>query len=182
MHSAAPELTLQRYAASGIYGQQEDMLAAYAEVYAEQLDDPFFSTSSYWQRLEGYARRAGFALVTGRLDNEFIGHTFGYTLPAGSHWWQGFRGNVDPTLLAETSKRTFAVTDLLVRPQWRRRGYARALHDALLENRPESRATLLVLPDNAAACAAYRSWGWYKFGNLQPFTDAPIFDSMMREL
>ncbi|MCA1708960.1 MAG: GNAT family N-acetyltransferase, partial [Actinobacteria bacterium] len=110
MHNAVPELTVQRYGASGIYGQQEDMLAAYAEVYAGQLDDPFFSTPSYWQRLEAYAGRTGFTLVTGRLENNFVGHTFGYTLPAGSHWWQGFRGEVDPTLLAETGERTFAVT------------------------------------------------------------------------
>lgn len=182
MHNAAPELTVQRYDASGIYGQQEEMLTAYAEVYAKQLYDPFFSTSRYWQRLEGYARRAGFALVTGRLNNNFIGHTFGYTLPAGSHWWQGFQGEVDPALLTETGERTFAVTDLLVRPPWRRRGYSRALHDALLENRPESRATLLVLSDNTPACMAYRSWGWYKVGELQPFADAPIFDAMMLEL
>ena len=64
----------------------------------------------------------------------------------------------------------------------RRRGYARTLHDALLHNRPEQRATLLVIPDNTPAQAAYRSWGWTKLGELQPFPDAPVFDTMIRDL
>ena len=182
MDNIVPELAIKHYDASGIYEQREDMLAAYAEVYAEQLDDPFFSPPRYWQRLNAYAARAGFAFAAGRLDNELIGYTFGYTLPAGSNWWQDLRGNVDPALLTETGERTFSVTDLLVRPPWRRRGYARALHDSLLSNRPEARATLLVLPDNTPAYTAYQSWGWYKLGELQPFDDAPIFDAMVREL
>lgn len=182
MDSTAPKLAIQHYGTSGIYEQREDMLAAYAEVYTEQFDDPFFSPPHYWRRLDSYAARAGFAFVTGRLDNELVGYTFGYTLPAGSGWWHGLRGNIDPALLIETGKRTFAVTDLLVRPPWRRRGYARELHDALLGNRSEVRATLLVLPDNTPAYTAYQSWGWYKLGELQPFDDAPILDAMMRDL
>ncbi len=79
-------------------------------------------------------------------------------------------------------KRTFAINEIMVRPAWRRRGYARALHDALLYDRPEERAILLVLPDNTAAQAAYRSWGWYKLGELQPFEDSPVFDAMVWEL
>ena len=177
-----PTLVIQRYDSSAISEQQEDMLAAYAEVYAEQLDDPFFSPQRYWQRLETYAARGGFTLVTGRLSNQLIGYAYGYTLPAASHWWRGLRGNVDPAVVTETGKRTFAVTELLVRPMWRRRGYARALHDALLDNRQETRATLLVLPDNAPARTAYQAWGWCKLGELQPFDDAPIFDAMVREL
>ncbi|MGQ0719558.1 MAG: GNAT family N-acetyltransferase [Pseudonocardiales bacterium] len=70
----------------------------------------------------------------------------------------------------------------MVRPQWRRRGYASALHDALLRHRHEERATLLVRPDNTAAHHAYRSWGWHKIGELQPFDDAPIFDAMVLAL
>lgn len=182
MDSTAPELAIQRYDVSGIDSQQDDILRAYTEVYAEQLDDPFFSTPRYWQRLEAYAARAGFTLATGRLGNELIGYMFGYTLPADSRWWHGLRGDVDSALFTETGRRTFAVTDLLVRPPWRRRGYARALHDTLLLPRPEARATLLVLPDNIPARTAYLAWGWHKLGELQPFDDAPVFDAMVREL
>jgi ribosomal protein S18 acetylase RimI-like enzyme len=52
----------------------------------------------------------------------------------------------------------------------------------LLRHRPEARATLLVRPENTPARAAYRSWGWYELGQLQPFDDAPVFEAMVREL
>lgn len=182
MSTGAPELMIQHHGASGVYGQREELLAVYAEVYVDQLDDPFFSVPRYGQRLEAYAARDGFTLVTGRLDDELIGYALGHTIPAGSRWWQGLRGNVDQALLTETGHRTFAVNEVMVRSAWRRRGYARALHDALLHDRPEERAILLVLPDNTAAQAAYRSWGWYKLGELQPFDDAPVYDAMVREL
>jgi hypothetical protein len=35
---------------------------------------------------------------------------------------------------------------------------------------------------NTAAHHAYRSWGWYKIGELQPFGDAPVFDAMVLDL
>ncbi len=173
-------LAIQHHDASGLHEQRANVLAVYSEVYADRLDDPFYSLPRYWERLEAYASRDGFALGTGRLDEELVGFALGYTLPAGSGWWRGLRDEVDPALLAETGQRTFALTELMVQPPWRRRGYARALHDTLLHNnRSEARATLLVRPDNTAAQAAYRSWGWSKLGELQPFEDAPVFDAMV---
>ncbi len=182
MNPAVPEPTVRHHDAGGLHEQREDVLAVYAEVYADQLDDPFYSLPRYWQRLEAYAAREGFALVTGRLTGELIGYALGYTLPEGSGWWRGLQGDVEPALLNETGRRTFAVNEIMVRPAWRRRGYARVLHDALLHDRPEQRATLLVRSDNTAAHVAYRSWGWYKLGALQPFDDSPVFDAMVREL
>lgn len=182
MDTTVPELVIQQFDARGMHEQREDVLAVYTEVYADQLDDPFYSLPRYWERLEAYGARDGFALVTGRLTSELIGYALGYTLPEGSRWWRGFQGDVDTVLLSETGHRTFAVNELMVHPAWRRRGYARALHDCLLDNRPEARATLLVRPDNISARTAYRSWGWYELGKLQPFDDAPVFEAMVREL
>ncbi|MGH3795064.1 MAG: GNAT family N-acetyltransferase [Pseudonocardiaceae bacterium] len=182
MDIAVPELITRHYNAHGLHGQRDDVHGAYLDIHADRLDDPFYSWPRYWERLEAYGARDGFGFVTGRLDDELIGYALGYPLPPGSRWWRGIRGEVDPALLSETGRRTFAVNELMVRPQWRRRGYGGALLDALLDDRPEQRATLLVRPDNTAARAAYRSWGWYKIGELQPFDDAPIFDAMMRDL
>lgn len=182
MDTIVPELMIQQFEAGGLHEQREDVLAVYTEVYADQLYDPFYSLPRYWERLAAYAARDGFALVTGRLAGELTGYALGYTLPEGSAWWRGFRGDVDPALLRETGDRTFALNELMVRPGWRRRGYARALHDSLLQHRTEARATLLVNPDNLPALAAYRSWGWYQLGRLQPFEDAPVFEAMVRDL
>jgi ribosomal protein S18 acetylase RimI-like enzyme len=180
--TAAPQLTIERSDASGLHEQRDELLKVYAEVYADRLDDPFFSLPRYWERLEAYGQRDGFSLVTGRLGGELIGYALGYTLPAGSRWWQGLRDAIDPKVLEEDGRRTFALTEIMVRSQWRRKGYARALHDALLADRAEERATLLVLPDNVPALNAYLSWGWYKLGELQPFADAPVYEAMVVEL
>jgi GNAT superfamily N-acetyltransferase len=92
------------------------------------------------------------------------------------------QGEVNPALLVEDGSRTFALTEIMVRAAWRRRGYARGLHDALLANRSEERATLLVLPDNIPARTAYLSWNWYKLGDLRPFDDAPTYEAMVLDL
>jgi ribosomal protein S18 acetylase RimI-like enzyme len=167
---------------SALYAHNAELVAVYEEVYADRLGDPFFAAPRYAQRLAAYAARDGFALVTGRVGGELVGYALGYPLPAGSRWWEGLRTPAGPELVAEDGRRTFAVTEIMVRAAWRRRGHARRLHDALLAGRPQRRATLLVLPDNAPAQAAYASWGWRKVGEIQPFDDAPRYDAMVLAL
>ena len=182
MTTAAPKLTVERAHTEGLHSQREELLAVYEEIYADHLDDPFFSVARYWERLRAYASREGFGLTLGHLNSELIGYALGYPLPATSGWWTGLRQNVGADLLRETGHRTFAVNEIMVRAAWRRRGYARALHDALLRDRPEERATLLVEPDNTPARSAYLSWGWRKLGDLQPFPDAPVYEAMLLDL
>ncbi|WP_344425564.1 GNAT family N-acetyltransferase [Amycolatopsis minnesotensis] len=177
-----PELVLRHHDAAGMHRQQDVLLEVYTEVYADLLADPFFTPARFWQRLENYAKRQGFALITGWLDDTLVGYTLGFTLPKQATWWGGFLGDVDPALLEEDGRRTFAVTQLMVVPGWQRRGYAHRLHGALLDGRAEERATLLVKPDNVPARTAYLSWGWHLFGQVQPFDDAPVYDALMYEL
>lgn len=182
MVAASLELSIHYHGLGGLHEQRDEVLAVYTEVYADRLDAPFFSLPRYWERLEGYASRDGFSLVTGRLNDHLVGYTLGYVLPAGSAWWRGFRGEADPELLTETGQRTFAITELMVRPAYRRRGYARQLYHALLRERREERAALLVRPDNTPAYQAYLAWGWHKLGEVQPFPDAPVYDALVCEL
>ncbi|MEV6767339.1 GNAT family N-acetyltransferase [Nocardia sp. NPDC051030] len=71
----------------------------------------------------------------------------------------------------------------MVSKEFTGRGVARALHDEILNSRPEQRATLLVEPDNTRAYRAYKNWGWSKVGTLQPsWPDAPVLHVLIREL
>jgi ribosomal protein S18 acetylase RimI-like enzyme len=176
------ELTLARHDAAGMQTQKAELLSVYQEAYAERLDQPFFYPERFWKRLEGYASRDGFSLATGRVGGELAGFTLGETLPKGTGWWQDFKGDVDPELLQETGSRTFAINELMVRPAWRRRGYAKVLSAALLEGRPEERATLLVRAENRPAYTAYLSWGFRVIGQVQPFDDSPVYEAMVKEL
>ena len=175
-------LAIEQYDASGLDRYRDELLSVYVDVYADKLGNPFFAPDRYWERLVAYGIRDGFSLVLCRLDGALIGYTMGFTLPAGAAWWRGLRTVLDPALLVEDGHRTFALTYMMVLAPCRRRGYAHALHDTLMRARPEARGALLVLPDNLPALAAYRSWGWYRLGELQPFADAPIYDAMILEL
>lgn len=182
MDTGPAELAVQQYNAQGLQDVRRELLAVFSDVYAEELDDPFFSVDRFWNRLEGYARGKGFGLATGRIDGELVGYTLGYTLAAESRWWRGFKGDVDPDLLVETDTRTFAINELMVQSHWRRRGYATVLSRALLDKRPEERATLLVRAENTAADNAYRSWGFTTIGQVQPFDDSPLYEAMVCDL
>jgi ribosomal protein S18 acetylase RimI-like enzyme len=180
--SAPPELAIEFHDSAGMHRLRDELLDVYAEAYADRLHLEFSSLTRFWERLEAYASRSGFSLVTGRVSGRLVAYTLGFTLPVGSTWWRGLRGEVDHKFTEEDGARTFALTEMMVRPAYQRRGYARALHDALLADRREQRATLLVRPDNIAAGKAYMSWGWHKVADLQPFDDAPVFEAMVREL
>ncbi|MEV6631905.1 GNAT family N-acetyltransferase [Actinoplanes sp. NPDC051470] len=178
----AATLSLTHYGPAQLDSERKTLLDVYEDVYADRLNDPFFSTDRYWQRLEGYASRDGFAFVVGTIDTEPIGYALGYTLPAGSGWWNELKSDAKEKDLIEDGRRTFALTEIMVSESRRRRGYARQLHDQLLADRDEERATLLVLPENAAAQAAYASWGWRKLGEIKPFDDSPTYDAMLLTL
>lgn len=180
--SASTHLSIQRHDGQWLREQKEDVLSVYREAYAERLDDPFFHPGRFWERLESYASRNGFRLVTGRLDGELAGFTLGGVLPSNTAWWLGLKSDVEATFRHETGSRTFAIYELQVRPAVRRRGYAKALSMELLGDLPVERATLLVRAENIAAFTAYQSWGFAVIGQMQPFDDSPVYQVMVKEL
>lgn len=154
----------------------------YEASHADVLADPFYSTARFIERVRGYMKSPGFALVAARADDTAIGFAFGYVLPPASRWWQGLTTPVQEGFTTETGDRTFALNELMVTPKWQGQGIAHALHDELLRNRHEERATLLVRENNETAQRAYKRWGWHKVGKLRPFPDAPHFDAMLLSL
>jgi ribosomal protein S18 acetylase RimI-like enzyme len=180
--TGAENLQVSHHDAAAAGSRADVLRALYAEIYADKVDDPFFSVERFGERLQTHLTRPGYALVTGELDGELVGYAYGLTLLAETQWWNGLKDPLPEEFRRETGERTFAVNEIMVRKPWRRRGIARRLHDALLDGRPEERATLLVEHDNGPAKAAYLKWGWRHVGQLQPFPDAPLYDSMVLQL
>lgn len=154
----------------------------YEASHVDVIDNPFYSTERFVERVKGYLRAPGFELVVAYGDEIPIGLAFGYALPVNARWWDGLTTPVDEGFTDETGTRTFALNELMVVPEWQGKGVAHTLHDELLGGRTEERATLLVREDNTSAQQAYARWGWRKIGKLRPYPDAPHFDAMILPL
>lgn len=162
---------------------REPLLAVYAEGNAAHLANPLRTTERQWRRLAADAAEPGFRLVTAHLGDDLVGYALWHTLPRLTRWWDGLLTPPDdPRLLAEDGRRTFACVDMTVRPACRGRGYAHLLHDALLADRPEPCAALVVEPDNIPLRTAYRAWGWRPVGDLRPAPDSPTHLAMLHDL
>lgn len=98
-------------------------------------------------------------------------------------WWQHLLEPLPNDVTKERPGRTFAVVELLVRIRWRRQHIAQTMHDLLLKNRPEERATLTVLPAAEPAQRAYVKWGWRHLAQKRnPLPGSPVFDVLVKQL
>jgi len=162
----------------------DEYTEAYAVAHAEQ---PYSYGEEYAdlfrRRFETQRQEAGFVLVEARTTGTLIGLGLGVTLTPTTSWWQNLLSPLPPDVTEERDGRTWALTDLMVDPAWRRLHLAEAIHDRLLEGRPEERATMTVLPAAPAAQAAALKWGWDKLGQKRNrLPGAPIFDVMVKTL
>ncbi|WP_435191948.1 hypothetical protein [Streptomyces sp. bgisy126] len=66
--------------------------------------------------------------------------------------------------------------------RWRKTGAAEQPHTALLADRPEALAVLLVDPAHPKIQSLYEAWGYRQVGNRQPFPHSPNFTVMLRGL
>jgi GNAT superfamily N-acetyltransferase len=146
------------------------------------LSHPFFSMRQFEQRLNGHTSVAGWECVLGSIDDEPVGYAYGFPLPKGDRGWSGLRTPVDPALIEETGTRTFALCEIMVREQWRKKGVAFAIHEELVRHRPEERVNLLVEKTHPRVRALYERWGYTWIAEQQSFSDGPIYDAMIRSL
>lgn len=178
-----PGVTFTRYSADTTAAVIDlIVIPVYEASHADVIADPFYSAARFAERIRGYAKAPGFDMVTATADGEPVGLALGYALSQGARWWSGLTSPADPDLTAETGHRTFALCELMVVPAWQGKGVAHALHDELLDRRPEERATLLVRDNNDSAQRAYARWGWQMAGKLQPYPDAPNYDALILPL
>jgi GNAT superfamily N-acetyltransferase len=158
------------------------LLDVYAEVYADRLDDPFFTLERFDERLDGQLRSPNWEAVVGYDGGEPVGYAYGATRPANSTAWQGVQPAPDPELAREDGRRTFFLFELMVRVPWRKTGTAARLHEELLRDRTEERVSLTVEHDHPRVRALYERWGYRHVGSTHPFPDAPLLDVMLRPL
>lgn len=173
---------VERRGAETLADIRPQLLAVYAQVYADRLNEEFHSVERFDERLGWNAELAGFAAAIGYDQDTPVGYAFGCTLPAGTNWWRGLRTPVPETEVAETGARTFALSELMVVEELRGTGAAKTLHDALLDGRTEDRVTLLVEQAHPQVRSRYEEWGYQWFGEVQPFADAPAYDAMVLPL
>lgn len=180
----AEHITFQMIDGEEAVAHLAELRALYSEVYAEPPyewgDD---HAALFADRFEVQRRQDGFALVESRDGHELAGFAFGVTLRPSTPWWQNLTMALPTEVTTERPGRTFALVEMLVRARWRRRHIAQALHDLLLKDRLEERATLTVLPAAAPAQAAYRKWGWRKVAQKRnPLPGSPLFDVLVKPL
>ena len=131
----------------------DDLLALHAEIYGN---------GSFADRFRVLRRQPGFVLAEARHGGYLVGYAFGMPLRPSTSWWRQLTTPLPEDVTTEHPGRTFALVELAVRPSWRRQGIAATLHDLILEDRPEERATLTVPPTATPAQQAFRKWGWRK--------------------
>ena len=112
-------------------------------------------------------RQPGFVLAEARSGGYLVGYAAGMPLRPSTSWWRELTAPLPEHVTAEHPGRTFALTDLVVRPSWRRQRIGVYLHDLILAGRAEERATVRVPQAAAAAQAAFQSWGWRRIARTR---------------
>jgi ribosomal protein S18 acetylase RimI-like enzyme len=161
----------------------DELQALHTEVYA---DPPYARTDGaalFARRFRVQCRQPGFVLAEARHGGYLVGYAAGMPLRLSTSWWRNLTTPLPDEVTTEYPGRTFALVDLLVRASWRRQGIAATLHDLILKNRPEERATLIVLPAATPAQKAFQKWGWRKVARTSdPGAGLPVSDVLVTPL
>lgn len=157
----------------------EDVCALYDEVFSAS---PFRwvpeEAEHHRRSLAQLMTDPTFAIAVAMSGEQLVGFAYGVALPATTGWWRGFDPPLEQTLTTEREGRTFALIDLAVRERSRGTGLGRGLVDALLNSRPEERATLSVQPTAEATKQFYLHTGWSYVGRKEatPPSVSPQWD------
>ncbi|WP_455353430.1 N-acetyltransferase family protein [Streptomyces sp. SYSU K217416] len=167
-------IELRHYRHEDLATIRQVLLDVHAKIPEYSPADPFVQRFPWF--VDHWGRAPGFTCVVGYDGSEPVGFAYGAPLAQGREWW---RDHLEP--VPERSQ-TYAVSEVMVRPQWRRTGTADRLHKALLEKRDEDLAVLLVDTTHANVQRVYESWGYKRVGERQPFADSPVFAVMLKTM
>jgi GNAT superfamily N-acetyltransferase len=159
---SAPDITFQLLDGTQAAAHADELRALRAEVYADLPYGRDGDAAPFLDRFRVQRRQPGFVLAEARHGGYLVGYAYGMPLRPSTSWWKDLTIPLPAEVTTEHPGRTFALVELLVRASWRRQGIARALHDLILANRAEERATLTVAPTATHAQSAFQKWGWRK--------------------
>jgi ribosomal protein S18 acetylase RimI-like enzyme len=180
--TSASVLTTTYYTRGQADRIRQQLIDVYAEVYeAKAATEPFFSIPRFTHRLTGHTAHPGWACVIGEIDGEVVGYAYGR--PDSEAEWREMTTVETPEVREYgVGGGVFGLCELMVRARWRGAGVARTVHDVLMENRPEPRASLFVERENMRAKALYERWGYRAVATSRPTPDAPLYDAMVLDL
>ncbi|MEV7770357.1 GNAT family N-acetyltransferase [Kitasatospora sp. NPDC086791] len=167
-------IALRRCGAGGIpAGHTQVLIEVHADAYRDQADDPFVQRFPWFA--EHWTSRPGYSCVIAYDSDTPVGYSYGAPLEDGREWWR-------PHMPPPADPSTFAVSEVMVRPDWRKLGIAERTHEALLAERDEALAVLYVDVTHPRVQAMYERWAYRKVGEHRPFEDAPLYAVLVRAL
>lgn len=174
------EITFQLLDGAQVAAHADELQALHAEVYANPPYAHADDAALLADRFRVQRRQRGFVLAEARHGGYLVGYAAGMPLRPSTSWWRDLTIPLPGEFTTEYPGRTFALVELLVRASWRRQGIATTLHDLILANRPEERATLTVLPAATPAQKAFQKWGWQKVARTSdPRRSSPVLDVLV---
>jgi ribosomal protein S18 acetylase RimI-like enzyme len=182
MTAARPDVKLRHYAGPKFSTIRNIAVDLYHEVFWREIDTPFWSVERFSRRIERHAAMSGFGAVVAYVNEKPIGFAYGITLPATTRWWATIEPPLtDPTLTREEGHRTFALFEVIVKPEHQNQGIGRRIHDELLAERGEQHVTTATNHGNTHARNTYTRWGYRHIGTRQPTPPAPLLDVFLRD-
>jgi GNAT superfamily N-acetyltransferase len=167
-------IELRNYGHADILGLRQTLIDVNADVYVEIMNEPFHQRFPWF--VDTWGAKPDFTCVLAWDGESPTGFIYGAAATVGHEWWREHWNAPQ----GDTS--TFHVSELMVRSQWRKTGLSTRIHDALIAQRGEAIACLLVDVAHPRVQALYESWGYFKVGETQPFPDSPVDAIMVKFL
>ena len=153
---------------------RQTIIDLHAAAAGPDRDDDFKKKFPWF--VDHWGGNPGFACVIAYDGDEAVGFAYGAPAVPSREWWREY---VDQ---APEKDRTFSCSEMAVHPKKRKQGLADLLSRALLGDRDEDLAVLLVDVKHPRVQALYETWGFRKVGERQPFPDSPVYAVMLAEL
>ncbi|MYX40731.1 GNAT family N-acetyltransferase [Streptomyces sp. SID89] len=167
------DLDLRRYTRGDLPQIRQTIIDIHADAQGKDVDE--FRKKFAWF-VDHWGSREGYSCVIAYDGETAVGFAYGAPAVEGREWW---REHIDP---APKKTLTFAYSELAVRQAYRKQGISDVLSRALLEDRREDLAVLLVDVEHPRVQALYEDWGFKKVGEQRPFPDSPVFAVMLADL